>query len=34
MVGSNYVTDENNGIGIFKNNQFTLPWKNKDDLSF
>jgi thymidylate synthase len=28
------ATDENNGIGIFKNNQFTLPWRNKDDLSF
>ena len=28
------ATDENNGIGLFKNNQLTLPWRNKDDLSF
>ena len=28
------ATDENNGIGIYKNNEFTLPWKNKNDLSF
>ena len=28
------ATDENNGIGVFKNNQFIIPWNNKDDLSF
>ena len=28
------ATDENNGIGLHKNDQFKLPWHNKDDLLF
>lgn len=28
------ASDENNGIGLFKNDEFKLPWHNKDDMLF
>ena len=28
------ATDINNGLGVYDNNQYSLPWKNKYDMEF